>query len=115
MSSAPLVKICGLREEETLSAALEAGADFIGLVFYPPSPRHVDAGAAKNLAAIVKGYRVSKKVSTVGLFVDPSDQTLEEVLGRVALDMIQLHVPRRRSGCGLWAKSTIFLLSRLYL
>lgn len=91
MSSAPLVKICGLREEETLSAALEAGADFIGLVFYPPSPRSVDSGAAKNLAEIVKGYCVSKKVSTVGLFVDPSDQTLEEVLGRVAPDMIQLH------------------------
>ncbi len=91
MNSGPLVKICGLRETETLSAALESGADFIGLVFYPPSPRYVDVAAAKKLAEFIKGSDVSKNVRTVGLFVDPSDGLLGEVLEHVGLDMVQLH------------------------
>ena len=91
MSPASLVKICGLRDTETLSAALEAGADFIGLVFYPPSPRFVDVETAAGLADFIKSQSVSKKILAVGLFVDPSDALLGEVLGRVAPDMIQLH------------------------
>lgn len=91
MTEQPQIKICGLREKETLSAALEAGADFIGLVFYPPSPRFVDVVTAQRLADFVKSHRVSKNISVVGLFVDPTDGVLEEVLALVELDFIQLH------------------------
>ena len=51
-----LIKICGLRTPETLDAALDAGADFVGFVFFPASPRHVDLGAARDL-----GMRVQRQ------------------------------------------------------
>lgn len=80
------VKICGLSTPETLNAAIENGADFIGLVFYPPSPRHVEIEVARYLAK-----SVPNTVEVVGLFVNPNDQTLQEVLNDVPLSMIQLH------------------------
>ncbi|MCB9977624.1 MAG: phosphoribosylanthranilate isomerase [Rhodospirillales bacterium] len=87
----PKVKICGIQEEETLRVALDAGADFIGLVFHPPSPRHVGVEQAASLAQIIKDFSVSKKIMSVGLFVDPEDRILDEILSTVSLDMIQLH------------------------
>lgn len=80
------VKICGLSTPETITAAIEAGADFVGLVFYPPSPRHVDIEVAAYLAK-----QVPETVKIVGLFVDPNDQMLQNVLNAVPLSMIQLH------------------------
>ena len=85
-------KICGLSTPETMTTALENGADFVGLVFYPPSPRHVDIEVAKYLANFV-----SDNVGIVGLFVNPNDQTLQEVLNDVPLSMIQLHGGERPS------------------
>lgn len=80
------VKICGLRTPETLAAAVAGGARYVGLVFYPKSPRAVDLELAAELARHVPtGIRV------VGLFVDPSDDQLEATLGRVPLDLVQLH------------------------
>lgn len=87
------VKICGLATPDTMTAALEGGADFIGLVFYPPSPRHVEINVASYLAGFVPDH-----VERVGLFVDPDDILLEQVLNAVNLSMIQLHgkeTPRR--------------------
>lgn len=79
-------KICGIKTPEALSAAIEAGARYIGFVFYPPSPRHIEIDTARELAIILPtGVRV------VGLFVDPTDEKLDSVLGKVQLDMIQLH------------------------
>lgn len=80
------VKICGITDEKALDAAAEGGADFIGLVFYPPSPRALTAEDAARLAA-----RISKNMKAVGLFVDPDDAALEEIMSRVPLGMIQLH------------------------
>lgn len=80
------VKICGLSSPETLTCALEHGADFIGLVFYPPSPRHVNIEVASYLAGFVPNH-----IEVVGLFVDPDDKTLEQTLVAVPLTMIQLH------------------------
>ena len=80
------VKICGLSTPETMTAAIENGADFIGLVFYPPSPRHVEIEVAKYLTS-----QVPDNTEIVGLFVNPNDQTLLEVLNDVPLSMIQLH------------------------
>lgn len=80
------VKICGLSTPETITAALENGADFVGLVFYPPSPRHVDLEVAQYLASFIPS-----QVNLVGLFVNPDDKLLNDVLGVVPLNMIQLH------------------------
>lgn len=80
------VKICGLKDPENLQAACKAGARFVGFVFYPPSPRHVDFEIAWNLArAVPTGVR------SVGLFVNPTDQELDHILTGIQLDMIQLH------------------------
>ena len=80
------VKICGLTEPNSLTAAIEAGADFIGLVFYPPSPRHVEIEVAKYLTNFIPD-----NVEAVGLFVNPDDETLTNTLNDVPLTMIQLH------------------------
>lgn len=89
------VKICGLSTPETLTAAIESGAKFIGLVFHPASPRHVDIEVGRYLAK-----SVPETVEIVGLFVNPNDPTLLEVLTEIPLSMIQLHggeVPNRVS------------------
>lgn len=91
MSRGVKVKICGLKDIANLDAAIEAGADFIGFVFYPDSPRHVTIKQAAMLAQHIKDCSVSKKVSSVVLLVDPSDVLLGEVTGAVLPDMIQLH------------------------
>ncbi len=79
-------KICGIKTPEVLNAAIEAGARYIGFVFYPPSPRHIEIGTAKELAIMLP-----TGVRGVGLFVDPTDADLDAVLGKVQIDMIQLH------------------------
>lgn len=79
-------KICGIKTPEALAMACQVGARYLGFVFYPPSPRYVEPDIAKELV-----YAVPTGVRSVGLFVDPSDALLEHVLGRVQLDMIQLH------------------------
>ncbi len=80
------VKICGLSEPETVTAAIEAGTDFIGLVFYEPSPRHIELDVAKYLSNFIP-----EKVQLVGLFVNPDDIYLTRILNEVPLTMIQLH------------------------
>ncbi|OIN87186.1 MAG: N-(5'-phosphoribosyl)anthranilate isomerase [Alphaproteobacteria bacterium CG1_02_46_17] len=80
------VKICGIKEKNHLDVAAQAGARFIGLVFYPKSPRFIDPEMARLLSrSAPTGVRM------VGLFVDPDDAWLSHVLGAVPLDMIQLH------------------------
>ncbi|MCB9949312.1 MAG: phosphoribosylanthranilate isomerase [Rhodospirillaceae bacterium] len=80
------VKICGVSTPEAMDAAVDGGARFVGLVFYPRSPRAVSPNLAAQLARVVPtGVRV------VGLFVDPDDDRLDEVIGQVPLDLIQLH------------------------
>lgn len=80
------VKICGLSDRAHLRVAVEAGARFVGLVFFPKSPRAVTADQA---AALVGDLPMG--VAKVGLFVDPADALLDEVLAAVPLDIIQLH------------------------
>lgn len=80
------VKVCGLSTPEAVTIAIENGADFIGLVFYPPSPRHVELEVASYLASFIPDH-----VTTVGLFVNPDDTALEQTLSAVPLQMIQLH------------------------
>lgn len=80
------IKICGITEPVGLTAAIEAGADFIGFVFHPASPRFLDIEVAAQLARYVP-----ERVKIVGLFVNPDDALLGQVLDNVRLDMIQLH------------------------
>lgn len=79
-------KICGINSAAAMAAAVDGGAAFVGLVFYPPSPRHVSPDEAADLAAAVP-----PAVTKVGLFVDADDETLAGTLERVPLDLLQLH------------------------
>lgn len=78
------VKICGINSPEAARAT--AGADFIGFVFYEPSPRYVTPERAAELAA-----ELPPGIKKVGLFVDPTDAEIAAALDAVALDMLQLH------------------------
>jgi len=80
------VKICGLDRPETVDGAVNAGAEMLGFVFYPPSPRNLTASAASRLT-----NRVPAGVKRVGLFVDPTDEMITTVLNQNVLDLIQLH------------------------
>lgn len=79
------VKICGLKDEDAIDAALEAGADYLGFVFFAKSPRAVTAEQAAELTQFIEDTR------KVGLFVDPEDALLDEVLTHVRLDLLQFH------------------------
>ncbi|MCP3735296.1 phosphoribosylanthranilate isomerase [Sphingomonas sp. RP10(2022)] len=101
-----LAKICGLTTPETLDAALRHGAACVGFVFFPPSPRHLSADRAEQLAARVPGH-----VRRVGVFVDPDDETVERAVANGRLDALQLHKTpparaaaiRARTGREIWA------------
>lgn len=80
------VKICGLKDQVSLQAATHAGAKFVGFVFYPPSPRAVTVEEAKVLSSFVPST-----VTSVGLFVDPTDALLLQAVAEAKLGMIQLH------------------------
>jgi phosphoribosylanthranilate isomerase len=80
------VKICGLKNDASIDAAIEAGADYIGLVFHAASPRNVDLDAARSLAMLARD-----RAKIVTLLVDPDDDTLAEVVAGVEPDLIQLH------------------------
>ena len=81
-----LVKICGLSTRETLDAALEAGADMVGFVFFPPSPRHLSLESARELGRQAKG-----RAAKVALTVDADDATLENIVETLRPDLLQLH------------------------
>ena len=82
----PLVKICGLSTESALAAALDAGAERIGLVFFPRSPRHLTHQRAAALADLARG-----RAAVVALTVDADDAALAAIVAAVAPDMLQLH------------------------
>jgi phosphoribosylanthranilate isomerase len=79
-------KICGLTDEAAVDAAVENGADMVGFVFYPPSPRNLSAERAEEL---LRG--VPSGVDRVGLFVDPETDFLDQILAKARLDLLQLH------------------------
>ena len=79
-------KICGLSTLESVAAAVEAGARFVGFVFYPPSPRCVTPEQAARLAV-----EVPPGIGKVGLFVDPTDEEIDAVIAMVPLDFMQVH------------------------
>ena len=80
------VKICGINSRPALAAAIDGGAAYVGLIFYPPSPRFVSIEQAAALSAAVP-----EGVTKVGLLVDADDASIASVLADVPLDMLQLH------------------------
>ncbi len=80
------VKICGITSVQDALQAVQAGADAIGLVFYPPSPRWVDAQTAQRIACAVGPF-----VTVVGLFVDAEVAAVESILQTVPLQVLQFH------------------------
>ena len=80
------VKICGLRQADDAVFAARAGADAIGLVFYPPSPRAVDIVTASDIARALPPF-----VSCVGLFVDATAAEIDQILSKVPLSVLQFH------------------------
>ena len=81
-----LVKICGLSTQETLEVALDAGADMVGFVFFPPSPRHVSLETGRDL-----GRQVKRRALKVALTVDADDVTLDNIMDALSPDIFQLH------------------------
>ena len=81
-----LVKICGLSTPETLDAALSAGADMVGFVRYPKSPRHVSLNLGHRLALQAKG-----RAQRVVLLVNPGDEDIAQAVEAINPDLIQLH------------------------
>jgi phosphoribosylanthranilate isomerase len=81
-----IVKICGLTTRETLDVALDAGADMVGFVFFPASPRHLSLEMARDL-----GERVKRRAVKVALTVDADDATLANIVEVLQPDLLQLH------------------------
>jgi phosphoribosylanthranilate isomerase len=86
----PLVKICGLREPEHARVAVEAGADLIGVVFYPPSHRNVSPREARAVADAARELGSARQARVVGLFVNEQVDTMNAIADEVGLDLIQL-------------------------
>ncbi len=98
------VKICGINDAAAFDAAVSAGADWVGFVFFPPSPRFVAPAQAAALAARHRGG-----AGRVGLFVDPDPAWVAEVLAALPLDALQIYGPaaraavlRRHFGVPVW-------------
>lgn len=87
-------KICGITREQDALLAARLGADAIGLVFFSDSPRHVSIARAAEIVAALPPF-----VTTVGLFVDPDEDEVRDVLAAVPLDMLQFHGTESAADC----------------
>ena len=90
----PRLKICGLTRREDLLCAVEAGADALGLVFYPPSPRFVELPTAVALAAAVPPF-----ISIVGLFVNAEPAQVRATLAALPIHLLQFHGDEDEAYC----------------
>lgn len=93
------VKICGFTRPEDAQAAVRLGADALGLVFYPPSPRAVTLAQAQAIVAGLPPF-----VTVVGLFVDEREPVIREVLAQVRLDLLQFHGDESPEECRRYGK-----------
>ena len=96
------VKICGLTRARVLDAAVSAGADAVGFVFHPPSPRAVTPEQARCLCECLPPF-----VSAVGLFVDAAPATIRATLDRVPLDLLQFHGDETPAHCASFGRRWI--------
>ena len=96
------IKICGITREQDLAAAVAAGADALGFVFYGPSPRHVTPSRATELIA-----RVPPFVTKVGLFVNEPPASIRAALAQAPLDLLQFHGDEDAAYCSQFGKPWI--------
>jgi len=88
------IKVCGFTRPQDVIAAVEAGVDAVGFVFYPPSARNVSFEQAAELASLLPPF-----VAAVGLFVDPQAEFVAEALRRVPLQWLQFHGDESDARC----------------
>lgn len=93
------IKICGLTTPETVQAAVNAGADAIGFVFYPASPRAVTLARARDLAAVLPPF-----VTPVGLFVNAEPAQIAQALAAIPQLLLQFHGDEHPQACERWAR-----------
>lgn len=91
MDSPIEVKICGIKDETGMKAAVESGADYIGFVFVKGSPRHIEPKEAARLVSIYKERMRPHGRKVVAVMADPNDSELAEVLTVLSPDILQLH------------------------
>lgn len=96
------VKICGITTPEDALLAARCGADAIGLVFYPPSPRNVSLEQAREILAAVPAF-----VTTVGLFVDADADYVQQLLQQLKLDLLQFHGDETPEYCSQFSRPYI--------
>jgi phosphoribosylanthranilate isomerase len=100
------VKICGFTRIEDAVYAAHNGVDAIGLVFYPPSPRHVEIEQAIRIVNALPAF-----TSVVALFVDEQEAKIREVLAQVPIDCIQFHGDETAEACRIYGKRYIKAIS----
>lgn len=88
------VKICGITSADDATQAIHAGADALGLVFYPPSPRYIDTETAATIARSVGPFTI-----LTGLFVNAAAAEIEQTLSAVPLNLLQFHGDEDGSFC----------------
>jgi len=93
------VKICGFTQVQDAVEAASLGVDAIGLVFYPPSPRHVSIDTAIEIVNALPAF-----VTVVALFVDEQEAQIREVLSKVSIDCLQFHGDESAEACELYNK-----------
>lgn len=93
------IKICGLTREADVDAVVAAGADAIGFVFYPPSPRYISPQRAAELA-----QRIPPFVDVVGLFVNEAPETVAATCAAVPLNVLQFHGDETGDYCRQFAR-----------
>ncbi len=100
------VKICGFTRVDDAVYAAHAGVDAIGLVFYPPSPRHVDIDQAIKIVSALPAF-----VTVVALFVDEQEANIREVLRHVPVDCLQFHGNESAPACRIYNRRYIKAVS----
>ena len=93
------VKICGITRVEDALAVASSGADALGLVFHEKSPRHVTVEQAARVASVLPPF-----VTLVGLFVNPAEDAVREVLRQVPLDVLQFHGEEEPEFCARFSR-----------
>ncbi|ENO90160.1 phosphoribosylanthranilate isomerase [Thauera linaloolentis] len=96
------IKICGLTRPQDVRAAVDHGADAVGFVFYPPSPRAVSIDQAAALVALLPPF-----VTSVGLFVNAGQDEVDAVLERVPLQLLQFHGDETEADCARYGRPWI--------
>ena len=96
------VKICGITRREDAQAVVASGADAIGLVFYPDSPRYIEPAIARSIALTLAPF-----VTLTGLFVNAAPDTIRSILEQVPLGLLQFHGSEHNADCAQWGKPFI--------